>query len=389
MATITPRTYVATRDDETLSKLANGALKGKVVISVLNGLNPTLKGIKFKKGTKVLHLTTKEYNAYLAQKAEARRKEAAKKQAEQYAKQFGETAPPNGNLHAGKDLKFKGLVVIRGQWAVVVLTRDKAWYTKAKSGKLVKGGTLKKGTTHRVMGTDKKSKTLILEKNRHILQDLSHYSYHEVPKLAVDLNAPTVRKGSIDWSLISVDIHQRPAYRRPSLRYKDKNGKYTNVIELRLNSFSQSLSNEVVPIRTNGGWYLNVVGEDLSPIRISGWFMNTKGVNEFESFMAVYHTYLKARRSGQYTKIPVVKLNHKNREYTGIVRSLSLQETAEAMLRVEYSMEFLVLTEKSLTASQIKSLPSRTNKNLSSDPYYYADLKRLFMNTITGKGATL
>lgn len=389
MATITPRTYVTTRDNETLSTLASGALKGKVIISVLNSLNPKLKGLKLKKGTKVLHLTTKEYNAYLAQQAEARRKEAQAKQQKQYAKRTGETAPPNGNLHAGKDLSFKGLVVVRGQWAVIVLTRDKVWYTKAKNGNLVKGGTFKKGTSHRVMGTDKKKKTLILDNARHVLQDNNHYTYHEVPRLAVDLNAKKPRKGSIDWSNISIAVHQRPTYRRPSLRYKDKNGKYTNVIELRLNSFSQNLTNEVVPIRTNGGWYLNVVGEDLSPIRVGGWFLNTKGVNEFESFMAVYHSYLKARRSGQYTKIPVVKLNHKNREYTGIVRSLSIQETAEATLRVEYSMEFLVLTEKSLTASQIKALPSRTNKDLSSDPYYYADLKRLFMNTVTGKGATL
>lgn len=389
MAAIKPRTYTTTRDNETLSTLANGALKGKAVVSVLNSLNPSLKGKKLKRGTKVLHLMTKEYNTYLAQQAEAKRKAAQKKRAEQDAKRLGEAAPPNGNLHHGKNLKFRGLTVIRGQWAVVTLGRDKVWYTKAKTGKLVKGGTLKKGTSHRVMGTDKKLKTLVLEKSRHILEGAGHYTYYEVPRLATDLTATSPAKGKVDWSTLSIDVHKRPAYRRPSLRYKDKNGKYTNVVELRLTSFNQSLSNEINPIRTNGGWYINVVGEDLSPIRVSGWLMNTKGVNEFESFMNVYHNFLKAKRSGQYTKIPVVKLNHKNREYTGIVRALSIQETAEATLRVEYSMDFLVLSEKSLTASQIKALPSRTNKELSTDPYYYADLKLLFMNTVTGKGATL
>lgn len=383
MATIQPRTYVTVQDGETLTSLVNGPLRGKVTIRVAGNLNPTLKNKVLKRGTKVYHMYTRDYNTYLAQQAAASRAAAERKQAAQYAKRIGETAPPNGNLHAGKNLKWKGLTVIRGQWAVVVMTRLKVWYTRSKDGRLVNRGTLSKGSAHRVMGKD--ANTLILENGRRILINAEHYKYYEVPRLVTDLTPTTPPTGRIDWSTLTIDVYKRPAYRRPSLRYKDKNGKYTNVVELRLNSFSQTLSNDVAPVRTNGGWYINVVGEDLSPIRVSGWFMNTKGANEFERFMYVYHSYMKARRSGQYTKIPVVKLNHKNREYTGIVRSLSLQETSEATLRVEYSMEFLVLSEKSLTASQIKAVPSYTNPNLTDDPYYYADLKQMFRNTVNGR----
>ena len=383
MAYTKPREYIVQKDGTTLSSLAKDELKGKVVISVLKALNPGLTGRTFGRGTKVLHLMTREYN-------ENRSIDAANLVKEANAKvQSGLPVPPNGNLHYDKSLTYMGLSIIKNQYGVMKLGKDVTWYTRSKDGRLVRSGTLKKGTTHRVMGRDKKLNAYILQSSRYVKNVAGDFTYNEIPvsMASLALNAPN--GGKIDWADISLDIYRRPNYRRTSLRYKDDKGAYSKVIELRLNSFGQSLSNEVSPVRTNGGWFVNVIGEGLSTIQMTGWFMNSFATNEFEAFMVVYHKHLKAYRSGFYTKAPVVKITHKTREYTGIIRGLNWQESAESRLRIGYTLDFLVLQEKALTFEQLKDVPSLTNKSMTSDPYYFANLKNMFINTVTGAASKI
>lgn len=378
-----PREYIVKKDGTTLSSLAKAELKGKAVISVLNALNPTLVGKKLRSGTKVLHLTTREHNANRAETAAGVTKAAKVKVT------VTNPSPPNGDLHADKGLFYKGLEVVDGQYGVLRLAQDVPTYIRSKDGRLVETGELKKSTVHRVMGRDATLDAYVLESGRYVKDDPDDFTYDEVPRSMAALNLPETGTGSIDWADISLDVYRRPNYRRTSLRYKDDKGAYTNVIELRLNALGQNLTNELTPFRTNGGWFVNVIGEGLSTIQMTGWFVNAFATNEFEAFMVAYHKELKAYRSGFYTKAPIVKVTHKTREYTGIIRGFNWQESAESRLRVGYTLDFLVVQEKALTFEQLKAVPAYTNRDLRADQYYYADLKDMFTNTVTGKTSTI
>lgn len=373
-----PREHIVKRDGATLSSLAKEELKGKAVISVLNALNPSLKGKRLAVGTKVLHLTTREHNANRAEEA------VGVAAAAKARVTVSNPRTPNGDLHADKGLSYKGVEVKAGQYGVMRLSQDVPWYTRSKDGKLVEAGELKRSTVHRVMGRDEKLDAYVLESGRYVKDGAGDFTYDEVPASMAALSLPATGTGSIDWADISLDVYRRPTYRRTSLRYKDDKGAYTNVIELRLNAFGQSLMNDLTPFRTNGGWFVNIVGEGLSSLQMTGWFVNSFATNEFEAFMVVYHKELKAYRSGFYTKAPIVKVTHKTREYTGIIRGFSWQESAESRLRVGYTLDFLVIQEKALTFEQLKTVPAYTNKDLRGDQYYYADLKDMFTNTVTG-----
>lgn len=378
-----PREHIVRQDGTTLSSLAKNELKGKAVISVLNALNPTLVGKKLATGTKVLHLTTREHNANRAEAAVNVTRAAKAKVS------VSNPRTPNGDLHADKGLSYKGVEVVAGQYGVMRLEQDVPWYTRSRDGRLVESGELKRSTVHRVMGRDDKLDAYVLESGRYVKDDAGDLTYDEVPASMAALSLPTTGTGSIDWADISLDVYRRPNYRRTSLRYKDEKGAYTNVIELRLNAVGQNLSNELTPFRTNGGWFVNIIGEGLSSLQMTGWFVNAFATNEFEAFMVAYHKELKAYRSGFYTKAPIVKVTHKTREYTGIIRGFSWQESAEMRLRVGYTLDFLVVQEKALTFEQLKAVPAYTNRDLRGDQYMYADLKDMFTNTVTGATSTI
>lgn len=384
MATITPKNYKTVQANETLNALVKKELKGKTTLSVLEGLNTKFKGKKIPKGTGIKYLSSSEYNKYRLQKAQESKKKADaayKKAVEKIRNSF----PPNGNKFYLMKLKFHGLEIQQGQWGVVQLTDTVTWYSKNKSKKLVAGGTLKKGTKHRVMGLSKAYSAYILAGNKYVKYN-AKLTYYSIPDKMHELNEKDTSGGpKLTWDDIKTERYRRPAYRRPMIRYKGKDGKYSNVVELRLNSFTENLSTALVPVRTNGGWYINVSGPDLSTISVSGYLLDTKAVAEFSSFMSVYHAHIKAKNAGSYVKVPTIKFNHKNREYVVVVRALTINETSEQIFYVMYSMEFLVLSEKALSGTNIKDLPSRTNKDLSTNPYYYTNVKAQFTNTVTGK----
>ena len=391
MATIKPIEYTTKAGNLTLSELAKKELKGKTTLTVLNALNAKWKGKKIPIKTEILYLSTTNYNKYRTQKAEAAKKAADQKKKD--AEADTQKTPPNGNKHAGKNKKFKGLTVIAGQWGVLTTIGTMTYYSKEKNGKLKKAGTLKKGEVLRVMGKDDKLNTYILEKSRHVLKkDAATFNYAEVP---IDLNgeggSATPDKTPSKTTTDAADmqkIFEMPSYRRPMLRYKDKKGKYSKIVELRLNSVGQNLMTELNPMRTNAGWYLQVSGEGLSTMTLNGFLVDSKGLKEFTAFMHVYHAFLKAKKSGDYVKIPTIKFNYKNREYTAIVRALSTMDAAEARLRVTYQMELIILAEKVLGAGAIKELPSYTNPNLENTESYYTNLKALFRNTVTGQASS-
>lgn len=391
MATIKPIEYTTKAGNLTLSGLAQKELKGKTTLTVLNALNAKWKGKKIPIKTEILYLSTANYNKYRTQKAEAAKKAAEQKKKD--AKANKQKTPPNGNKHAGKNKKFKGLTVIAGQWGVMTTIGTTTYYTKEKTGKLKKAGTLKKGEVLRVMGKDNKLNTYILEKSRHVLKkDAATFNYAEVP---IDLNgeggttAPDKTPEKTTTNAADMQkIFEMPSYRRPMLRYKDKKGKYSKIVELRLNNVGQNLMTEINPMRTNAGWYLQVSGEGLSTMTLNGFLVDSKGLKEFTAFMHVYHAFLKAKKAGDYVKIPTIKFNYKNREYTAIVRALSTMDSAEARLRVTYQMELIILAEKVLGAGAIKELPSYTNPNLENTETYYTNLKALFRNTVTGQASS-
>lgn len=391
MATIKPSEYSTKAGGLTLSGLASKELKGKTTLTVLNALNAKWKGKKIPIKTEIKYMSTTNYNKYRAQQASAAKKKADQKKKESASN--SSKLPPNGNKHAGQNKKFKGLLVIAGQWGVMTTIGSTTYYTKEKNGKLKKAGTLKKGEILRVMGKDNKLGTYILEKKRHVLKkDAATFNYAEVPLNLTGTSTKTTQdKTNDNTSKTAVDmqkIFEMPSYRRPMLRYKDKKGKYSKIVELRLNNVGQNLMTDINPMRTNAGWYLQISGEGLSTMTLSGFLVDSKGLKEFTAFMHVYHAFLKAKKSGDYVKIPTIKFNYKNREYTAIVRALSTMDSAEARLRVTYQMELLILSEKALGASAIKDLPSYTNPNLENTEDYYTNLKAMFRNTVTGKASS-
>ena len=155
-------------------------------------------------------------------------------------------------------------------------------------------------------------------------------------------------------------------------------------VELRVLGVSTNYTNNISPTATNGGWAINIGPTGLPTITVSGYLLETAGVNEFEDFMTKYHQYLKSSKVGDYYSMGLSTFYYKRTEYKGIVTSFGYTDREEESLHRKYSMQMLVLKEKTLSTAQAKELKPTVSRGKLSEKEFRSDIASMLANTITG-----
>lgn len=182
----------------------------------------------------------------------------------------------------------------------------------------------------------------------------------------------------------SIGIFERPSYKRPVLQMKNAKGD-TSTVELRVLGFSASYSNSIAPAPTNSGWMINIRANSLPTLQISGFLMETKAQNEFNSFMDRYKKYLQASRSGDYYSMGISTLYYKKTEYKGIITSFNFSDREEESLHRKYTLGMIVLKEKTLSSSELKKVPTVVSRGGVSEATFRSSLAGMLANPVTGK----
>lgn len=191
-------------------------------------------------------------------------------------------------------------------------------------------------------------------------------------------------KNAKNDGLASIPLFEMPNYKRPVMNLKNAEGKSTT-IELRVTGFSANYTNNVQPASTNGGWMVNIRAHGLPVLNISGFLLETKAHNEFDDFMKLYHSYLAAKKSGDFYSLGISTLFYKKTEYKGIVVSFAYTDTSDQALHRKYTMQMLVLKEKSLSATEIKEIKTVIDRKGLSEKAFRSDIGAMLANPITGK----
>lgn len=195
---------------------------------------------------------------------------------------------------------------------------------------------------------------------------------------------PTQQKQPTYGVNSTIPAFESPAYRRPLMQLTNAAGQSTR-IELRLTGFSANYANTVSPQATNAGWMVNVRAPELPVLTISGYLLETAKSNEFNDFMARYHQYLEASKSGDFYSMGISILTYKSTEYRGIVTAFSYVDNPNAPLHREYNMQMLVFKEKTLTTTQINNLPMVVSRaGFASEEDFRSDISSMLVNPIIG-----
>lgn len=354
------------------------ARERKTTISILRALN-SYPDRDIPINAQVKWMTEVEYRYYLKDKAAAQKKSTSTK--------TGSTTPTT-TANTGK--VYMGIEIKAGQDGVLTVKSDVSYYSKNSTAKLTKKGTLAKNTKHRVYSIDTKNQLYYIGSERWV-KFSSSVSYSKIPADIPNYDAgkygdsktqftPTTPTLKYDFTM---DIYGRPYYRRPMIKSVNSKGTWTTT-ELRVNGIGINMSQQINPTRTNGGFYYNIAGTNPTTISVTGWLLDTKGVNEFDAFIQRYKKDWESYASGNQIKIPKTKFYYKNREYTCFIQALSFNEEAANFLQVRYTMTLLVVGEKRLEQREVKALTALTNKDLTNPTKYYSDLANMFTNTVTG-----
>lgn len=354
------------------------AAQHKTAVSVLRALN-TYKDKEIPTSAEVKWMSETEYRYYLKDKALSQKKTSTTK-----ASSTAATTTSNTGKY------FEGMEVKAGQDGVLVIKATVDWFEKTASGKLSKKGTLAKNTKYRVYSIDS-SNSLYYIGSKKWVKFSGNVSYTKLPAYLPNYDAdsygdskdafkPTTPTLKYDFTM---DIYGRPYYRRPMIKSKNSKGKWSTT-ELRVLGIGVSMSQQISPARTNGGFYYNIAGANPTSISVSGWVMDSEGLKEFDSFIQRYKQDWEAYASGSQIKIPKTKFYWKNREYTCFIQALAFNEESEHLLQVRYTMSLLVVSEKRLAQREVKDLKSLTNKKQTNPTKYYSNLANMFTNTVTG-----
>jgi hypothetical protein len=181
----------------------------------------------------------------------------------------------------------------------------------------------------------------------------------------------------------SFPTFKHPGYKRPVMQLKNAKGETTN-IELRVLGFNASYQNNVQANMTNAGWMINVRASNLSTLTISGILLETKGTNEFDSFMDRYYKYLTATKTDDYYSMGISTLFYKQTQYQGVVVGFSYSDQEVDTFHRKYTMQMLVLKEKRLSSSEISAIKTVVSRRNLSEAEFRSDLGAMLANSITG-----
>ena len=108
---------------------------------------------------------------------------------------------------------------------------------------------------------------------------------------------------------------------------------------------SESHNNDISPVKTGGGYFINRRGQGLSRLSLSGYFIESKEVDERKTFLdRYYREYLVDKRAAfnDYFNRNVLSIKLEGYKYTGILVDLALSKSSSQLFTYQYQMQFLV-----------------------------------------------
>ena len=384
--------------------LTNIAYQHQTTVDVLKVDNPFL--IKDEKivGGEVLKIRTiDEYGADKMSGLEALRKENEELKKKQIPYNM---IIPKENIQ----VNWKSYKINKGQTGVVYITQDTYFYKRdGNKEKVKRDGAAKKNTTFRaygdiiiadipffVLGNNRligKRMSYYMEVPEHIKRDAEEANSNKPvkedeikaplplkPKPVTDIKNPTISKSDFD-----LPHYRQPGYRRTRLQITNSETLETQMVELRINHFSENLSNEFGPARTNEGWGVNVGGPGLTQLTLSGFFLDTAANTEVRDFKNFYRKNIKPTSEQHYYKANMITILHKDIEYKGFITNMSYNDASDRPLLQMINISFMVLSEKALTSADDIATKTVIARNGVGEEKFLSDIKNMLTNPITGK----
>lgn len=198
---------------------------------------------------------------------------------------------------------------------------------------------------------------------------------------SLDPNTPA--GGSFTSYKGSIPQFERPGYRRPLLQVTSSKGSKITM-ELRILSVTIGYSNQLQANRTNAGWLINVMGQNLPTLNISGFFLDSRANREVDNFMSNYNKYFIPGRSDNYYSMAICTFLYKNVEYKGLIASLNVQDVSNEPITRKFSMSFIVLKEKALSTAEIDSYVKKVDRRGEIEGNFLSNLAAMLANPIIG-----
>lgn len=207
----------------------------------------------------------------------------------------------------------------------------------------------------------------------------------EMSSYGIQLPVPQVA-ASVAYSAASVPAKlpefESPNYRRPILRVKS-NGVNLHM-EMRVMSVNGSYSNAIQSQKSNGGWFFNLSGANLSVLNIAGYWLDTKTNREFDKFLNHYKKFMEPSKSGNHYTMAICELFYKERLYKGLIASFSYSDRQEESLHRKFQMQFMVLNEKGLSSSEVNGIPVIHGRDGQKESDWLSDIRNIIKNPIGG-----
>lgn len=373
--------------NDTLSEIA---YRYQTTVSIIMGDNEHIKDKNFIiAGSKINIRTSEEFAKDKAASAKASTSKANNT--------LATSSPQSTGVVSNKTVTWEGLEVKPGQSGLVTVTKRTTLYALNSDGTLKVSRTLNVNERYRSYGEITEHGGMYMLGGSYVKK--SDVSFEALP---VDYKIFSSNPGDVTVTFdgdnqiekkqssskvtdFSIPQFEMPGYRRLRMQVKKVDGK-TLSMELRAQSFNVGYSNTINPTRTNQGWMVNIGGKNLSSIQISGFLLDTKANPEADDFLTRYEEHLSPKNSDKYFASALTTLLYKDREYKGLINALSVADQADMPLDRKFSMQFLVLSEKSLNGKGITGTQGTIiNRNGLGELEFLSDIKNMLANPITGK----
>lgn len=375
------------KKNDTLSAIA---YKHQTTISIIMGDNPSIKDKnKIYTGVKINIRTSEEYAKDKAN--------SAKSSSSKGDSIVNSSSPPSTGVIKIPPIDWSGLTITEGQNGVVTILKNTKLYTIKPDQTLGVVRDLKVNERYRAFAmTDRFGGLYMIDVGYVKKSDSGYtaipdaYKYGSVKTgdvTAERKNVPATKKVTSAKTPKDATVPQfeSPGYRRMRLQVKKSDGN-TLSMEIRAQLFNAGYSNHFNASRTNAGWAVHVGGKNLTALQVSGFLLDTKTNREADDFLINYNSNLTPKSSENYFSSALTTLLHKDREYKGVIQSLSITDQSDAPLDRKFNFQFMVLSEKSLGGSGITGIEGLTIGRASvNEVDFMSNLKNMLTNPITGK----
>lgn len=371
------------KSGDTLSQIA---YRYQTTTAIIIGDNPIIKDANLiGVGWKLKIRTSEEY-------ARDKVAEAKKKKAAAPAKKA-----PAVVSSKPKGVMWKGAEIIEGQIGMVTTTRTSTpLYRMDTKGKLAFSKNVPKNSRYRVYDyTHEQGGLYILGGGFYAKKGT--VSYESVPQnLLVNSGRPgiaTVIHGTSGTNKHAVvnppashvmPQFEMPGYRRTRMQVKKSDGNLLTM-ELRVEAMSGNYSNQYSATRTNEGYMVGVGGKNLTVLTLSGFLLDTLTNREADDFLNNFQNHMSPKNTSDYFSAALTTILHKNREYKGVIETVTISDQSSTPLDRKFSMRFLVLSEKAMSSSAAHTKKFTIARDSKKEVDFMSELKNMLANPITGK----